>query len=136
MSTKFAGPLAQGVLDPVLVPCPMSWAVLDCLFYSKIMHFLGTSADESVPPAGYSLATCWIAVAGRDPKKVAVAAAGSTFALHGRTWAPLEPSWGQLGPAWGQLGTNLSQLGTNSAGLGTNFNEYGTISVPAWSQKT
>ena len=83
------------------------------------MHFLGTSSDESVPPAGYPpatrwlpvgylLATCWIAVAGRDPKKVAVARAGSTFALHGRTWAPLEPSWGQLGPAWGQLGTNLS----------------------------
>ena len=58
--------------------------------------------------AGYLLATRGIVVAGRDPKKVAVAAAGSTLALHGRTWAPLEPSWGQLGPAWGQLGTNLN----------------------------
>ena len=56
---------------------------------------------------GYSLATCWIVVAGRDPKKVLGAAVGSTSALHGRTWAPLEPSWGKLEPTWGQLGAYL-----------------------------
>ena len=114
MYPQFAGPLAQGVLDPVIIPCPMSMVLvprpgcsgLFVLF--KDMHFLGTSAHESVPLAGYLPTTCRIPVAGRDPKKVPVARAGSTSALHGRTWALLEPSWGQLGPAWGQLGTNLS----------------------------
>ena len=89
-----------------------------------IWAFLGTSADESVPPAGYSLATRGIAVAGRDPKKVPVARAGSTFALHGRTWAPLEPSWNQLEPACGQLGVCLSQLEINLVELDAICDEF------------
>ena len=74
----------------------------------KDYAFLRASAHESVLTVGYLPATCWIPVAGRDPKKVLGARVGSTSALHGRTWAPLEPSWGQLGVTWGQLGTNLS----------------------------
>ena len=55
--TKFAGPCAQGVLDPVIVPRPMSHgrSVLFDLFEDNA--FIGTSAHESVPLAGYSLAT-------------------------------------------------------------------------------
>ena len=59
---QFAGPLAQGVLDPVIIPCPMSLgcAVLIVLF--KDNAFLGTSAHESVLTAGYLLATCRLPV--------------------------------------------------------------------------
>ena len=64
MELKFAGPCAQGVLDPVIVPRPMSQG-RDGLFWLKnllIWAFLGTSAHESVPPVGYLLATRWLLV--------------------------------------------------------------------------
>ena len=51
---KFAGPLAQSVLDPVMIRCSI------VLF--KDNAFLRTSAHESVPPGGYLLATCWLPV--------------------------------------------------------------------------
>ena len=68
---KFAGPCAQGVLDPVMIPCPMSQGC-DGLFWLKnllIWAFLGTSAHESVPLVGYLLATRWIIAVGRGSKK-------------------------------------------------------------------
>ena len=68
---EFAGPLAQGVLDPVIVPCPMSHGcagLIDSIVLLKDNAFLGTSAHESVllpatcrRPAGYLPATCLLA---------------------------------------------------------------------------
>ena len=60
---KFAGPCAQGVLDTVIVPRPMSLGcsgLIDSIVLFKDNAFLGTSAHESVTLAGYSLATCWL----------------------------------------------------------------------------
>ena len=60
MTPKFGGPCAQGVLDPVIVPCPMSLGcsgLIDSIVLFKDNAFLGTSAHESVPLAGYSRAT-------------------------------------------------------------------------------
>ena len=91
---KFAGPCAQGVLDPIIVPRPMSQGC-DGLFWLKnllIWAFLGTSAHESVPLAGYLLATRWLLVglllwvAGQkdnDHPRV-----NRRSALHGRIWGP------------------------------------------------
>ena len=55
---KFAGPCAQGVLDPVIILCPMSLGCAVLIVLIKDNAFLGTSAHESVPLAGYSPATC------------------------------------------------------------------------------
>ena len=55
---KFAGPCAQGVLDPVIVPRPMSLGCtgwIDSIVLFEDNAFLGTSAHESVPHVGYSL---------------------------------------------------------------------------------
>ena len=68
----FAWPCAQGVLDPLIVPCPMSLGcsgLIDSIVLFKDNAFLGTSAHESVPLVGYLLATCWIVVVGRDLAK-------------------------------------------------------------------
>ena len=62
---QFAGPCAQGVLDPVMIPCPMSLgcAVLFCsIGYFLIRSFLGALDPKSVLLAGYLLATCWLLV--------------------------------------------------------------------------
>ena len=53
---KFAGPCAQGVLDTVIVPCPMSLGctgLIDSTVLFKDNAFLGTSAHESVTLVGY-----------------------------------------------------------------------------------
>ena len=58
---EIAGPCAQGVLDPVIVPRPMSHCcagLIDSIVLFKDNAFLGTSAHESVTPAGYLPATC------------------------------------------------------------------------------
>ena len=94
---KFAGPCAPGLLDPVIVPRPMSQGCAG-LFWLKnllIWAFLGTSAHESVPLAGDLPATC------RLPAGLSLWVAGQKSnenprvkrrsALHGRIWAPLEP---------------------------------------------
>ena len=55
MLYQFAGPCAQGVLDTVIVPCPMSLGcsgLIDSIVLFKDNAFLGTSAHESVPLAG------------------------------------------------------------------------------------
>ena len=55
---QFAGPCAQGVLDTVIVPRPMSLGctgLIDSIVLFKDNAFLGTSAHESVTPAGYLL---------------------------------------------------------------------------------
>ena len=60
------------MLDPVIVPCPMSHGcagLIDSIVLFKDNAFLGTSAHESVPLVGYLLATCAIAVVGRDLAK-------------------------------------------------------------------
>ena len=57
LSFKFAGPCAQGVLDPVIVPCPMSLGCAVLFVLIKDYAFLRASAHESVPLAGYSPAT-------------------------------------------------------------------------------
>ena len=46
-------PCAQGVLDPVIVPRPMSQGRPGLFVLSKDNAFLGTSTHESVPLAGY-----------------------------------------------------------------------------------
>ena len=58
---EFAGPCAQGVLDPLMIPRPMSHGcagLIDPIVQFKDNAFLGTSAHESVPPASYLPATC------------------------------------------------------------------------------
>ena len=52
---KFAGPCAQGVLDPLMIPCPMSLGCAGLFVLFKDNAFLGTSAHESVITAGYLL---------------------------------------------------------------------------------
>ena len=54
---------SQGVLDPLIVPCPMSLGCagsIDAIVLFKENAFLRTSAHESVPLVGYSRATCWL----------------------------------------------------------------------------
>ena len=53
---QFAGPCAQGVLDSVIAPCPLSpgcAGLIDSIVQFKDYAFLGTSAHESVATAGY-----------------------------------------------------------------------------------
>ena len=50
---EFAGPCAQGVLDPVIVPRPMSMGRPGLFVLIKDYAFLRASAHESVLPAGY-----------------------------------------------------------------------------------
>ena len=107
---KFAGPCAQGVLDPVIVPCPMSHGcsgLIDSIVLFKDNAFLGTSAHESVTLAGYSRATrgllagyLLIPVVCRDLKSSENPAVKRGSAAHGRIWAHLGPSWNQLGRTW------------------------------------
>ena len=89
IAVKFAGPCAQGVLDPVMIPCPMSLgcAVLFVLF--KDNAFLGTSAHESVLLAGYLPDTRGfpLNVAQKKPlTKRERARAKSLWAVRRRTW--------------------------------------------------
>ena len=66
---KFAGPCAQGMLDSVMIPGPMSLGcagLIDPIVRFKDYAFLGTSAHESVPLASYLPATRWIVVVGLD----------------------------------------------------------------------
>ena len=54
---KFAGPCAQGVLNTVIVPRPMSLGRPGLFVLIKDNAFLGNSAHESVPLVGYLRAT-------------------------------------------------------------------------------
>ena len=81
-------------------------------------------------------APCRIVLVGLDPKKVLRARVGSTSALHGHTWAPLEPSWGRLGAKLGHFGANFGCLGPNLSPTWPNLDEFGAMSVAAWSKKT
>ena len=54
---EIAGPCAQGVLDSVMIPCPMSLGRPGLFVLIKDYAFLGTSTHESVPLAGYLPAT-------------------------------------------------------------------------------
>ena len=139
---KFAGPCAQGVLDPVMIPCPISQGC-DRLFWLKnllIWAFLGTSAHESVPLVGYLLATCWLLaglplwVAGQKSNENPRVKRRS--ALHGRIWAPLEPSWNQLEPTCGQLGVCLTQLSINLVEKTTRSTHPEGLQHPTQNQKT
>ena len=56
--SKFAGPRAQGVLDPLIVPRPMSLGRPGLFVLIKDNAFLGTLAHKSVTLAGYLPATC------------------------------------------------------------------------------
>ena len=93
LKEKFAGPCAQGVLDTVIVPRPMSLGcsgLIDSIVLFKDNAFLGTSAHESVTLAGYLLATCWLPV---DSRCVS------------RPFLGLKnPSETRIGPAWPHLG--------------------------------
>ena len=116
---EFAGPCAQGVLDTVIVPCPMSLGctgLIDSIVLLKDNAFLGTSAHESVTLAGYLLATCWlpvgyllILVVCRTLKSNENPAVKRGSAAHGRIWAHLGPSWNQLGPTWDPRMTTFSR---------------------------
>ena len=65
MIYQFAGPCAQGVLDPAIVPCFMSLGCAALSVPFKDNAFLGTSAHESVLFAGYPPATCRLPAAPR-----------------------------------------------------------------------
>ena len=65
IAIEFAGPCAQGVLDPVMIPCPMSLGCYVLFVLFKDNAFLGTSAHESVLPVGSLLATCRILAVSR-----------------------------------------------------------------------
>ena len=101
LKLKFAGPCAQGVLDPVI--SLVLWAVL---------------GSKSVVLGG----SLRILVAGRsfffteNPRmKMGSAARERTKAPHG---ANLGQTWGNLGPTWVNLGPtrdNFGQLKTNLA---------------------
>ena len=116
---KLAGTRAQGMLDLVMVPCPMSLGcagLTDSLVLFKDNAFLGTSAHESVTLAGYLLATCWllagsllIPVVCRTLKSSENPAVKRGSAAHGRIWAHLGPSWNQLGPTWDPRMTTFSR---------------------------
>ena len=62
---KLAGPCAQGVLDPVIVPRPMSQGRPGFFVLIKGYAFLRASAHESVTLAGYLPATCRLLVDSR-----------------------------------------------------------------------
>ena len=62
---QFAGPCAQGVLDPLIVPRPMSLGRPGLFVLIKDYAFLRASAHESVPLAGYLLDTCWLLAVSR-----------------------------------------------------------------------
>ena len=103
-ATKNAGPCAQGVSDPVIVPRPMSQGRPGLFVRIKDYAFLRASAHESVPLAGYSPATRRIPVVGRDSTFNENPRVKRRSALHCRIWVPLEPSWKQLGANLGELG--------------------------------
>ena len=89
---KIAGPCAQGVLDPVIVPCPMSLGcagLIDPIIIFKDNAFLGTSAHESVAPAGYLL----LPRCGSHPRQTL---AGSSEMALGRAEANLERQNGEI----------------------------------------
>ena len=67
----FTGLCAQGVLDPIIILRPMSLNCDGLLWLNNLLiyAFLGTSAHDSLPLAGYPLATCRIPVVRRGSKK-------------------------------------------------------------------
>ena len=67
VSQEFAGPCAQGVLDPITVPRPISLGCAGLFWFNNLLiwPFLGTSAHEGCHPP----ATRWIVVVGRGSKK-------------------------------------------------------------------
>ena len=86
---KFAGPCAQGVLDTVIVPRPMSLGRPGLFVLIKNNAFLGTSAHESVPLVGYLLDyRC-----GSRPRQTL---AGSSEMALGRAGANLERQNGAI----------------------------------------
>ena len=62
---QFAGPCAQGMLDPLIVPRPMSLGRPGLFVLIKDYAFLRASAHESVITAGYLLATRWLLAVSR-----------------------------------------------------------------------
>ena len=62
-----------------------------------IWAFLGTSSHESVLPAGYLPATCWIIVVVAGQKSNENTRVKRRSALHGRIWGP---SWAVSGGFW------------------------------------
>ena len=99
----FAGPCAQGVLDSVMIPCPMSLGRPGLFVLFKDNAFLGTSTYESVPLAGYLPDTCWILATPRCGSHPRQTLAGSSEIALGRARANLGPTWGELGANWNQL---------------------------------
>ena len=89
---KFAGPCAQGVLDTVIVPRPMSLGRPRLFVLFKDNAFLGTSAHERVPLAGSSPATCRLPAG--FPLWVAASPNASGLERNGS------------GPCWGEPGAS------------------------------
>ena len=90
---KFAGPCAQGMLDPAIVPHPMSVGRPGLFVLFKDNAFLRASAHESVPLVGYLPDTCGF------PLNVAPSPDASGLERNG-----VGPCWGRpgadLGPPW------------------------------------
>ena len=110
---KFAGPCAQGVLDPVISLVPGLF-----LFYCSILeHPWGDwiqKRDPWWPSGGSQVASRWILVVGHVFVFMLLAWARSTFSnLNG----PTPPTCANLG----QLAANLVQPGANLGELGANF---------------
>ena len=90
---QFAGPCARGVLDPVMIPRPMSpgcAGLIDPIVQFKDYAFPGSMESKSVLPVGYSL----ILVERRAQKTTRQTLAGSSEMVSGRARANLEPTWG------------------------------------------
>ena len=87
---KFAGPCAQGVLDPLIVPRPMSLGRPGLFVLIKDYAFLRASAHESVLTAGYSLNS-------RCGSRRRQTLAGLHGVIFGNAGANLGPICGQLG---------------------------------------
>ena len=105
--TIFAGPCAQGVLDTVIVPRPMSLGcsgLIDSIVLFKDNAFLGTSAHESVPLAGYLRATCRLPAG--FPLWVAASPNASGLERNGSG-----PYWGEPGASeWRVLGEECLKM--------------------------
>ena len=105
VALKFAGPCAQSVLDPVIIPCSISLCPgCACAFCSIILdlirghpwgHWIRKCGPWCLPGASLVPPWCFV-VMGRD--------------AFDRFWLVLAPSWGQLWanlvqlwPTWPQL---------------------------------
>ena len=86
------------MLDPLIIPRPMSLGRPGLFVLIKDYAFLRASAHESVPLAGYLLATCWLLAFPRCGSHPRQTLADSSEMVLGRAGANLGPTSRQFGP--------------------------------------